>query len=379
MKICIVYDCLFPWTVGGAERWYRRLAEAYTDEGHEVVYLTMRQWTRGDAPQLPRVKIIPVAPRMTLYVEGRRRILPPLVFGVGVFAHLLRHGRSYDLVHTASFPFFSLLAAGVLRRFSTYSIAVDWHEVWTRSYWQAYLGKLGRIGWLVQRTCARFRQTAFSFSRLHATRAAELSGQSVTLLEGEYDGLGRVFAETASEPAQIVFAGRMIPEKRVDLLVESLALAMSEDPKLCASLIGQGPQFGVVKKRVEALGLSGRITLPGFVEEAELERMMRGATAIVQPSAREGYGMIVVEAAARGVPSIVIAGEDNAATELVEPGRNGFIAEAASPPALAQAILTAVRAGPDLRAKTSEWYSANAIRLSFDNSFRTILETIDKR
>ena len=54
---------------------------------------------------------------MALYAgPGRRRILPPLVFGLGVLWHLLRHGRRYDVVHTASFPYFSLLAAGALRR-----------------------------------------------------------------------------------------------------------------------------------------------------------------------------------------------------------------------------------------------------------------------
>ena len=47
------------------------------------------------------------------------------------------------------------------------------------------------------------------------------------------------------------------------------------------------------------------------------------------PSRREGYGMVVVEAAARGTPSIVVAGEDNAATELIEEGVNGFVAPSA--------------------------------------------------
>ena len=47
MRICLVYDCLFPHTVGGAERWYRSLAERLAADGHEVTYLTLRQWDRG--------------------------------------------------------------------------------------------------------------------------------------------------------------------------------------------------------------------------------------------------------------------------------------------------------------------------------------------
>ena len=113
MRICLVYDCLFPYTVGGAERWYRNLGERLAAEGHQVTYLTLRQWSRGGAPDVAGVDVRAVGPRMTLYSgPGRRRILPPLVFGAGVLWHLLRHRRRYDVVHTASFPYFSLLAAG---------------------------------------------------------------------------------------------------------------------------------------------------------------------------------------------------------------------------------------------------------------------------
>ena len=44
VRICLVYDCLYPYTVGGAERWYRELAERLAHDGHDVTYLTMRQW-----------------------------------------------------------------------------------------------------------------------------------------------------------------------------------------------------------------------------------------------------------------------------------------------------------------------------------------------
>ena len=131
MRICLIYDCLFPYTVGGAERWYRNLAERLAGAGHEVTYLTLRQWERGEEPAIPGVRVIEVGPRMALYVHGRRRIAPPLRFGAGVLAHLLRHGRDYDVVHTASFPYFSLLAAAGVRRLGRYELVCDWHEVWS--------------------------------------------------------------------------------------------------------------------------------------------------------------------------------------------------------------------------------------------------------
>ena len=162
MRVAVVYDCLFPWTIGGAERWYRNLAERLAAAGHEVTYLTLRQWDASDAPDLPGVKVVAVGPRMDLYAAGKRRIWPPLRFGLGLFGHLLRHGRHYDRLHLASFPFFSLLAAGALRPLFGYRIAVDWHEVWTDDYWRAYLGRLGWLGFAVQRLCARVPQKALS-------------------------------------------------------------------------------------------------------------------------------------------------------------------------------------------------------------------------
>ena len=58
------------------------------------------------------MRVVTAGPRMALYAKGRRRTLPPLRFGLGVLVHLLRHGREYDGVQWASFPYFSLLAAG---------------------------------------------------------------------------------------------------------------------------------------------------------------------------------------------------------------------------------------------------------------------------
>src|SRR2546430_9422316 len=135
MRVCLVYDCLYPHTVGGAERWYRNVAERLAAEGHDVTYLTLRQWPRGEPADVPGVRVVAVGPRLSLYVRGRRRIIPPLVFGAGVLAHLLRRGHGYDVVQTASFPYFSLLAAAVARRARRFRLLVDRHQLWTQGYW----------------------------------------------------------------------------------------------------------------------------------------------------------------------------------------------------------------------------------------------------
>ena len=379
MRVCLVYDCLFPHTVGGAERWYRNLAERLAADGHQVTYLTLRQWDRGAPPDLPGVDLRAVGPRMRLYARpGRRRVLPPLVFGLGVFWHLLRHGRRYDVVHTASFPYFSLLAAALARPVGPKRLIVDWHEFWTKDYWQEYLGRFGgAVGWLIQRRCAKIAQHAFCFSALHADRLREAGGQAVTHLSGQYAGPAEASPrEPSSAPAAaplVVFAGRLIPEKRATLGVEAVAAAIRRVPNLRAVFFGEGPERAQLIEAIDRHGLRGIAEAPGFVSSERVEADLGRALCMLMPSRREGYGMAVVEAAACGTPSIVVAGADNASAELIEDGVNGVVVARPEAELIADAIVEIVRAGDGLRQRTARWFEANALRLSLETSLQSVL------
>ncbi len=369
MRICLVYDCLFPHTVGGAERWYRNIAERLAADGHDVTYLTLRQWPRGTDPGVPGVRVVPVGPRMELYTGDRRRILPPLVFGVGVLAYLALRGRRFDAVHTASFPYFSLLAAAALRPVHRFRLVTDWHEVWTRDYWREYLGRAaGTIGWLVQRLCARVPQRAFCFSRLHQRRLREEGFRGeVTVLEGEYGGDLTPPDPVPARPV-VVYAGRHIPEKRVPALLPAFARARQRLPDLRLEIYGDGPERERLLQVAAELGLDGGFEAPGFVESERVDAALRTALCMVLPSRREGYGLVVVEASARGTPSVVVADPDNAATELVDDGQNGFVARSAEPEDLADAIVRVHEGGDALRRSTADWFARNAERLSLGRS-----------
>jgi glycosyltransferase involved in cell wall biosynthesis len=314
---------------------------------------------------------------MQLYApSGRRRVLPPLVFGAGVLRHLLRHGGRYDVVHTASFPYFSLLAAALVRALRRFRLVVDWHEVWSDDYWREYLGPVGgRIGRAVQALCLRVPQRAFCFSQLHARRlrAAPVNGE-LTVLEGEYAGSLEVSDPVDAEPV-VVFAGRHIPEKRAPALVPALALVRERLPGLRAEIYGDGPDRPELLRLRAAHGLEEAIDVPGFVDADRIERAVARALCMVLPSRREGYGMVVVEAAAKGTPSVVVSGADNAATDLVSDGENGVVAASASPEDLAAAIERVHAEGHALRERTAAWFAANADRLSLDTALRTVLES----
>jgi glycosyltransferase involved in cell wall biosynthesis len=380
MRICIVYDCLFPYTVGGGERWYRSLAERLAQEGHEVTYLTLRQWSRGDRPDaVGQMRVVAAGPRMALYTaSGRRRILPPLVFGLGAFLHLIRHGRRYDVVDTGAFPYFALLAAAAVRPLHRYELVVDWFEVWSRKYWREYLGPLGgRVGELVQRLCARVPQRAFCLSELHAARLrAEHVNGSVTVLRGLYAGSQ---APSAAEPVEpvVLFAGRLIPEKRVQLAIAAIAEAAERIEGLRARILGDGPDRAVLEAAIAERGLQETVSTPGFTDAEEVPREMSRAMCLLLTSRREGYGLVVVEAAARATPSIVVAGEDNAASELIAPGVNGSVVATPDARAIADAIVGVHESGLALRESTAAWFAENVDRLSLESSIQTVLSSYD--
>src|SRR5213076_64710 len=110
---------------------------------------------------------------------------------------------------------------------------------------------------------------------------------------------------------------------------------------LKARILGDGPDREAVRRLVAEHGLERFVAVPGFVGAAEVDAALAEAMCMVLPSRREGYGLVVVEAAARGTPSVVVAGPDNAAVELVDDGENGFVAPSAAPADLADAIVRA--------------------------------------
>lgn len=374
MKVAILYDCMFPYTVGGGERWYVNVAERLS-EHHEVTYVTLKQWDDGHVPDVP-FDVVTVGPGMELYTEdGRRKILPPLVYGFGVFRYLLRHGGEFDIVHSSAFPYFSVIGAKTALLFHRRTkLVVDWLEVWSLDYWKGYLGAIGgRVGFAIQQFCARLPDYSFAISKLHADR---LPGQEVTVNTGlvsEMIDTRRPEAPApAPNPPRAVFAGRHIPEKNVVALPAAIAVARETLPDLTLTIFGDGPEREKVLAEIERTGMSEAIDAPGFVDADVVHEGLSTASCMVLPSIREGYGMVVIEALAQGTPAVVVAGADNAATEFIDEGKNGFVAASAEPEALGAAIVRAAEGGDALRQSSWQWYDYNKDMLSINDSITKI-------
>lgn len=125
-------------------------------------------------------------------------------------------------------------------------------------------------------------------------------------------------AEAAGDPVRaaerrrqrLLCVGSLTPRKGQDLLIEALARLLDDDWRL--ELVGdpaRDPDFSArLQRRVAVLELSDRIRFNGACTTVELDRIYRNADLVVVPSHYEGYGMVVTEALARGLPLIATTG-----------------------------------------------------------------------
>ena len=370
------------YTVGGAERWYRNLAERLAADGHEVTYLTLRQWERGEHAQIDaRVRVVTVGPRMALYtVGGRRRILPPLVFGLGVLAHLLRHGRRYDVVHTCSFPYFSLLAAAT-------RAAAGWIRArgrLVRGLEPLLLARLPRRPGGHRRRARTAPLRARAPARvllLRAARRAAARGGAARRGDGAARAVrrqhGACRTRRAADPARAV---RRAPDPRE--AGDARRSPRSHSPPIgsrgCAeSFSATAPSARRSSEAIAAHGLQrDRRARRGFAETETVDTEMRRALCMLLPSRREGYGLVVVEAAAQRHAERRRRRRGQRRHRADRGGRQRLHrterrARGRSP----TAIVRVHEAGIALRESTARWFAENAERLSLEHSLRTVLES----
>jgi len=372
LRVAIIYDCLFPNTTGGGERVYGRLAQLLAERGARVDYVTRR--FPADAASRP-FEVVGVWSGEIADADGIRSPVAALRFALAVRRHL-RSIRDYDLVIASALPVLTLLAARSGVRRTRTVVVGDWLEVWTWKKWRSYSGVVvGTVARVLQHLGARAADLDLVNSTFTAAalRRDRRSADPIVLgLLDLVDNDGTPGERT--EPPYVLYAGRHIADKRVDAIPAALAVARERVPDLTAVIVGEGPETPAVIAASGRVGLTGVIDVAGRVGDEDLGRLLSGAAALVNPSAREGFGLIVAEAAAYGTPAVVVAGEDNASVDLVRHGETGMVAPDAGPESLGGAIADVVAAGRNMRDATITAYRSDRVARSLSASVDELLE-----
>ncbi len=354
LSILLLYDCIYPGSVGGVEHRNYELARALAARGHKV---TLAGFADGRDAPAPGVKILPLGPRGQLYgAEGKRSTGQALRFAAKVARMDL---SPYDLVETANIPYVHLFPLALRCRLSRKPMVVTWYEYWG-PYWREYLGP---IRWLpyaaIERLAVPLGKRAIADSRLAADRVQARRGGEVPVVPvgipiEAIRAAAELSAAPGAEPAPpLIYAGRLLREKRVDLLLEAVAILASASaepsgsPRPLLSILGSGPERERLEEQAHALGIAQRVRFLGHLPtNVDVWRALGRAKVAVQPSSREGFGLFPLEAMAVGLPVVYCESPESALPELVRPGLEG-ICTAPEPQALAAALARLLEDEPE--------------------------------
>lgn len=158
----------------------------------------------------------------------------------------------------------------------------------------------------------------------------------------------------AAERRRLVFSGRLVPVKRVDLLIHAFAAIAAQRPEWDLVILGDGPLREALRSQTPD-HLADRIKWLGFLgDQAEVSRVYRASDVLVLPSDYEPWALVVNEAVAAGM-AVVASHVVAAAVELVADGANGRLFPAGDCGKLAAALLevTDPRAIDSMRAASA--------------------------
>ncbi|OPY24246.1 MAG: Trehalose synthase [Methanobacterium sp. PtaU1.Bin242] len=329
MKIAYVYDAVYPWIKGGAEKRVYELAKRLVLRGHEVHWYGVGWWWPEEGQrdtELDGIKLHGICKPVELYDGERRSIKEAIYFAVVMFGKL--RGENFDLVDCQGFPFFSCFTTKFNLLLRKSELVITLHEIWN-DYWYEYLGKTGVFGKLTEKLMVNLTDKIITVSGKTKEDLKNLkpSENSVIIPNGiDFKQISGI--DPAPEKSDVIFVGRLIKEKNVDLIIKSLVLVKQVFPNVRCLIIGDGPEKEHLESLTVDLHLKENVKFLGFLENYEnIISYLKSSHVFTLPSTREGFGIVVLEANACGLPVVVVDHPMNAAKDLIKDGENGFICE----------------------------------------------------
>ena len=323
MKIAFIYDVVYPYVKGGVERRLYELGKRLARK-HEVVWLTLKWWEGEDRIEKEGIQIVSMGDPKELYHGGKRSISEAVYFA---WKLLFRREtlRDFDVVDCQEFPYLSCYTSRLNLPKET-SFVITWHEFWG-SYWRDYLGTAGIIGLQIERGLTKLTKHHIAVSKTTKNFLKEM-GISATLIPNGIDFKEIDKIRRGEKGFDFLFVGRLVKHKNVDLLLRSVAHVKKEYPDVTLGIIGDGPERSKLEFLAKDLGISSNVEFLGFLENHEdVISVMKSSKVFAFPSGREGFGMVVLEANASGIPAVVVDHPLNASKDLIVPWKNGFVSK----------------------------------------------------
>lgn len=326
MKIAYVYDVIYPYVKGGAEKRFWELARRLAAKNHEVHLYGMRSWKGNPDFISEGVHIHGIGRPRKLYLKsGIRNASQVIHLALALFPGLNK--ESFDIIDCNAFPYLTFFPVKRYTSLHHTPLVMTWQEVWDK-YWFSYLGYIkGSFGRSIEKRVIRSSEYIIAHSK--KTRDALLSsgfrGREIRLISHgvELDTIKNIPA--SKEKSDLLFAGRLIKDKNVELVIRALGLIKKDMPQVRCTIIGEGPEKNKLLSLSKKLGLEENIRFTGFLEYKEVLALMKASKIFAFPSQREGFGIVAIEALSCGLPVVTVEHPMNAATEIIKDGKNGYV------------------------------------------------------
>jgi glycosyltransferase involved in cell wall biosynthesis len=322
MKIAVVLEAVFPANKGGLERWYFHLASGLSELGHHVDYLNSAKETglRNG------IRYQSVTTYNWKYLEGGVRSIRQALFFTFSLCKWFSQ-KKYDVVYISSVPVLSIFSVIIIKiRNPKCKVFVEWLEYWPLPYWKSYKGYLiGVISWVIQFVSLQLGDYRTTFiprtkNRIQARNLPFIRSRTILMAGLVNDDL-IISKANQIERGDIVFVGRLVAEKQPLYAIKVISLYIKQG--WCGNfwIVGTGPEEMNLRDAIFESGHSDQIHLLVDASDKVVNEKLKSSFLLLHPSKREGYGLVVVEAACVGLPTLLINYPENGAVDLgVNPG-----------------------------------------------------------
>lgn len=318
-EIAIVSDAVYPFSKGGKEKRLYDITTRLAKRGYDVTIYCMKWWEGNENTMMCEgVKFYAISPYYPLYENERRSIKQGVFFAIHCIKLIF---KKFDVIEVDHIPHLVLFTTKLVCVLKRKQMIVTWHEVWGKKYWQIYLGGLkGYIAYMIEKITVTFPDIIVSVSE-HTTAnlktILKVRTPIVTIPIGfEVENIKN--AQASNIASDIIFAGRLLTHKNIDVLLKAIVILKQKNISTNTIIIGEGPEKENLTQLALNLDLKDDVSFFGFIEKHEdMYSILKSSKVFALPSTREGFGMVVIEANACGLPVLTTNHENNAAKDLI--------------------------------------------------------------
>ena len=180
------------------------------------------------------------------------------------------------------------------------------------------------------------RITAVSSALMEATITIGINPEKIQVISNGVDTNRFVPPANENRNNTILYVGSLIERKGVKYLLSAMPELFRSFPHYRLVLVGEGPQYPMLRRLVNSLGIAEKVTFLGFQPQDQVRTWMQQARLLILPSLEEAQGVVLLEALACGTP--VIASQVDGIPEVITPDVGILV-----PPANSIALFEAIR------------------------------------